>query len=117
MPRSEDVHIVTTEQVPGFAIKEVRGLVWGTTVRAKFVGKDIIALLRILVGGEVKEYTEMINDARFYVVQRLVENARKLGANAVVGTRFGSLSISPGAAEIFAFGTAVRVAPAAKTGK
>ncbi len=111
----EPVHVVTTENVPGYKVVEVKGLVWGTTVRSKFFGKDIIAMLRTLVGGEVKEYTNMINDARSYVIKRMVRNARALGANAVIGARIGSTSqIIPGTAEMFAYGTAVVVKPLKK---
>ena len=100
--------VMTISQVPGYEIKDYKGLVWGTTVRAKFIGKDIIALLRILVGGEVKEYTEMVNEARLIAINKMVANARKLGADAVVKARIGSTSqIMPGAVELFAYGTAV----------
>lgn len=105
------VHVVTTESVPGYSTKEVKGLVWGTSVRAKFVGKDILAALRTLVGGEVTEYTDMINEARRYVVDRLVRNARALGANAVISVRMGTAQIIPGTTEIFGYGTAVLVEP------
>jgi uncharacterized protein YbjQ (UPF0145 family) len=104
------VHVVTTPELPGHTVKEVKGLVWGTSVRARFVGKDIIAVLRVLAGGEIPEYTEMINQARFDVIKRLVKNAQSLGANAVVGTKIGSTAqIIPGTVEIFAYGTAVVV--------
>jgi len=103
---------VTTETLPAHEIKEVKGLVWGTSVRARFVGKDIIAILRVFAGGEIPEYTEMINEARLNVVKRLVKNAQKLGANAVVSARIGSTAqIVPGTVEIFAYGTAVVVKP------
>jgi len=113
--RHEGVHVVTTETLPGYAVIETKGLVWGTTVRAKFVGKDILASLRVLVGGEVREYTDMMNEARRYVVERLAANARALGANAVLGMRMGSTGHSlPGTMEIFAYGTAVVVERARK---
>ena len=106
----EPVHVVTGSDVPGYATKAVKGLVWGTTVRSRFVGKDIIAIARVIAGGEVPEYTEMINEARRYVIQRMVRNARVLGANAVVNTRFGSTAqIVPGTVELFAYGTAVTI--------
>ena len=112
IPHSLPIHVVTTDEIPGYTIKEVKGLVWGTTVRAKFIGKDILALLKVLVGGEVHHYTDMVNEARRYVIQRMVENARALGANAVVGARIGTTSqIIGGTVEIFAYGTAVVATP------
>lgn len=106
------VHVVTTEELPGYNIKEVKGLVWGTTVRSKFVGKDILALLRILVGGEIPEYVEMINEAKRYVIEKMVSNAKLLGANAVIETRINTTSqVVPGAVEICVYGTAVVVEP------
>jgi uncharacterized protein YbjQ (UPF0145 family) len=101
--------IVNTEQIEGKRIVETLGLVRGSTVRAKFFGKDILAALRNLVGGEVKEYTEMLNDARDVAVKRMVDDAEKLGANAVVNVRFVSAQATQGAAELLAYGTAVRV--------
>lgn len=105
---SDFVQVVTTDFVPGYEIKDVKGLVWGTTVRAKFIGKDIIALFRVILGGEVKEYTDMINEARLESIKRMVSNAKKLGADAIVSMRIDSASqIVPGAVELFAYGTAV----------
>ena len=102
------VHVVSTETVPGFEIKEVKGLVWATSVRSKFIGKDILAVLRMVIGGEITEYTEMINEAKRYVIEKLVENAKVLGANAVVGVNISTTSqVLPGAVEIYAYGTAV----------
>ena len=107
-PSSKYIHVVTTDSIPGYKVKEVKGLVWGTTVRAKFVGKDILALFRILAGGEVKEYTEMVNDARFDAITRMVRNAKKLGADAVISAQIGTTSqIMPGTVELYAYGTAV----------
>ncbi len=114
----ELIHVVTTDHLPGYEIEEVKGLVWATTVRAKFVGKDILAALRIIVGGEVKEYVEMINEAKREVVERMVENARALGANAVIGARISTTAqVVPGAVEITASGTAVRVKKSRKVRK
>lgn len=106
--KSDYVHVVTTENVPGYETKSVKGFVWATTVRSKFVGKDILAVLRMIVGGEIPEYTEMINEAKRYVIEKMVQNARVLGANAVVGVRIDTTSqVLPGAVEIYAYGTAV----------
>lgn len=102
------VHVVSTQDVPGFETREVKGLVWATTVRSKFVGKDILAVLRMIIGGEIPEYTEMINEAKRYVIEKLVENAKVLGANAVIGVNISTTSqVLPGAVEIYAYGTAV----------
>lgn len=102
------IHVVTTETLPGQEIVEIKGLVWGTTVQAKFLGKDLIAIMRSIVGGEIPEYTDTINIARRKAIERMVANARALGANAVVGTRVESTSqVLPGAVELFAYGTAV----------
>jgi len=110
MKKSAGVHVVTTDSLPGFKVKEVKGLVWATTVRSKFVGKDILASLRVITGGEVFEYTEMINEAKRYVIEKLVQNAKTLGANAIIGTRISTTSqVMPGAVEITAYGTAVIV--------
>ncbi len=101
--------ITTTEKIPGYRIVKVLGLVTGNTVRARHVGKDIAAALRNLVGGEVKEYTELLRQAREMAINRMVEKAREMGANAVVGVRFGTSAIMGGAAELLAYGTAVVV--------
>ena len=106
------IHVVTTENLPGYTVKEVKGLVWGTTVRSKFLGTEILALLKVMVGGEIKDYTSMLNESRRYVIERMVDNARALGANAVVGVRTGtSTQAIPGATEIFVYGTAVVAEP------
>ncbi len=110
MKREEPIQVVTGDQVPGREIEEVKGLVWGTAVRSKFLGKDILAFLKILSGGEVPEYTEMINKARKEVIDKLVKNAESLDADAVVDMDIGSTAqIIPGTVEIFAYGTAVKL--------
>ena len=102
--------IVNTETVPGREISEALGLVRGSTVRAKHVGKDIIAGLRTLVGGEVKEYTEMVAESRAESIRRMVEQAEKLNADAIVNVRFVTSQVMAGAAELLAYGTAVKLA-------
>lgn len=97
------------ETVPGRTIAEFYGLVSGSTVRAKHLGRDIAAGLKNLVGGELKGYTELLSESRQEAVDRMVREAEALGANAVVNVRFSTSSISQGAAELFAYGTAVRV--------
>lgn len=102
--------LTNLETVPGRTIVEHYGLVSGSTVRAKHIGRDIMAGLKNLVGGELKGYTELLGDARAEAVSRMVKQAESLGANAVVNIRFSTSSVSSGAAELYAYGTAVRVA-------
>ena len=101
--------VVTTEQIEGKRIVETLGLVRGSTIRARHVGHDIIASLRNIVGGEVKDYTVMLAQAREEALQRMIEQAEKMGANAIVGTRFVTSMVMSGAAEMVAYGTAVKV--------
>ncbi|WP_164670757.1 YbjQ family protein [Virgibacillus doumboii] len=101
--------LVNTETIPGYEITEVKGMAKGNVVRAKHVGKDIVAGLRNIVGGEVTEYTEMMTDSRQRAVQRMVEDAEKMGADAVVNIRFMTAQVAAGAAELLAYGTAVTV--------
>ena len=107
---SSDVTLSNTESIPGKTIVEFYGVVSGNTVRAKHIGRDIMAGLKNIVGGELVGYTELLQDSRQEAVERMVEQARSVGANAVVNVRFATSSISQGAAELFAYGTAVRVA-------
>jgi len=102
--------VVTTEQIEGKRITETLGLVKGSTIRARHMGHDIMAGLRNVVGGEVKDYTIMLAQAREEALQRMIEQAEKMGANAVVGTRFATSMVMSGAAEMLAYGTAVKVA-------
>lgn len=99
--------VTTTPDVTGHRIVRNLGLVRGNTIRAKHLGKDILAVLRHLVGGEVKEYTKMMGQAREQAIDRMIEEARALEANAVVGTRFQTSKIMSGASEILCYGTAV----------
>lgn len=101
--------ISNTESIPGRNIVEFYGVVTGNTVRAKHVGRDIMAGLKNIVGGELKGYTELLQDSRKEATDRMVEQAVSMGANAVVNIRFATSSISQGAAELFAYGTAVKV--------
>ena len=98
-----------TETVPGKKIVEFYGVVTGTTVRAKHIGRDLMAGLKNIVGGELKGYTELLQDSRKEATERMIEQAQSMGANAVVNVRFATSSITQGAAELFAYGTAVRV--------
>ena len=100
---------VSTETVAGREIAESLGLVRGSTIRAKHLGKDIMAGLRSVVGGEIKEYTEMITESRNEALLRMQAQAEKLGADAVVGVRFMTAQVMAGAAELLAYGTAVKL--------
>ncbi|OFW37398.1 MAG: hypothetical protein A3J29_10790 [Acidobacteria bacterium RIFCSPLOWO2_12_FULL_67_14b] len=95
------------ELVPGRRVVKHLGLVQGSTVRAKHVGKDLFAGLKNIVGGELKAYTELLQESREEATQRMVKQAEAAGANAVLNVRFATSSITTGAAEIFAYGTAV----------
>jgi uncharacterized protein YbjQ (UPF0145 family) len=101
--------LTTLEGVPGKDIIEHYGLVQGSTIRAKHIGKDIMAGFKNIVGGELKGYTELLQEARKESVDRMVMQAEQLGANAVVNIRFATSSVAPGAAELYAYGTAVKV--------
>ncbi len=101
--------VVTTEQIEGKRITETLGLVRGSTIRARNIGRDIMAGLRNVVGGEVREYTVMLAQAREEALQRMIEQAEKMGANAIICTRFVTAMVMTGAAEMVAYGTAVKV--------
>lgn len=98
-----------TETVPGKRIVEFYGVVTGNTVRAKHLGRDIMAGLKNIVGGELVGYTELLQESRQEATDRMIEQALSMGANAVVNVRFATSSIAQGAAELFAYGTGVRV--------
>jgi len=101
--------VVTTEQIEGKRIIETLGLVRGSTIRARHVGHDIMAGLRNIVGGEITDYTVMLAQAREEALQRMIEQAERMGANAIVGTRIATAMVMSGAAEMVAYGTAVKV--------
>ncbi|MCP5027598.1 MAG: heavy metal-binding domain-containing protein [Actinomycetia bacterium] len=103
--------IVNTETIAGYQIIEVRGLVQGSTVRAKHIGRDIGASLKGIIGGELKAYTEMMSEARTEAVARLDAEAAAIGANAVVNLRFATADVVGAGAEILAYGTAVVAQP------
>ena len=100
--------IVNIDYLPGEEIKEVLGLVKGTTVQSKHIGRDFMAGMKTLVGGEIKGYTEMLTEARNIATMRMVDEAEKLGADAIINVRYGSSSVMDGAAEVIAYGTAVK---------
>ncbi len=101
--------ITTTDSVPGRQILETVGLVRGSTVRARNVGRDIVAGLRNIIGGEVTEYTKLLAEAREQAVGRMVAEAESKGANAIVAARFITASVAQGSAEIVAYGTAIKL--------
>jgi len=101
--------ISTSDSIPGKKIVRTFGLVRGNTIRARHVGKDIMAALKNLVGGEIMEYTKLMAESREQAIDRMGEEARRMGANAVVATRFTTSMIMGAAAELLSYGTAVLV--------
>lgn len=98
----------TTETIPGKEIGDILGVVMGNVVQSKHVGRDIMANLKGLVGGELKGYTEMLTEARNVALERLLDEAKRLGADAVVAVRLTTSAITDGSSEVLAFGTAVK---------
>lgn len=105
----QGITLSNMESIPGRRIVEFYGVVTGNTVRAKHIGRDIMAGLKNVVGGELKGYTELLQDSRSEATERMVAQAKSMGANAIVNVRFATSSIAQGASELFAYGTAVRV--------
>ena len=101
--------VTTTQEIPGYKVVEVKGLARGGIVRATHVGRDIMAFLKNLKGGEVQEYTQMLAEAREEALRRMMLHAQDMGANAVIGVRFMTSAVASGMAEIYAYGTAVVV--------
>ena len=101
------MQITNLENVPGKTINEHLGLVQGSSVRAKHVGRDIMASLKNLFGGELKGYTELLSESREEAMERMVQQAEAVGANAILNVRFSTSSVTQGAAEIYVYGTAV----------
>ena len=99
--------LTTSSIIPGYAITESKGLVKGSTIRARHVGKDIVASLRTVIGGEIKEYTEMMAESREEAQQRMLERAEEMGANAITDIRFTTSMVMSNTSEILAYGTAV----------
>lgn len=108
-PKSGPMLVTNLELIPGRRVVAHYGIVQGSTVRAKHVGKDIFASLKNIVGGELKGYTELMQEARDEAVQRMIAEAQSMGANAILNVRFATTSIAVGAAEILAYGSAVRL--------
>ena len=101
--------LTTLESVPGKAITQHLGLVQGSTVRAKHAGRDLMAGLKNIFGGELKGYTELLHESREEAIARMTEQAQSIGANAVLNIRFSTSSITQGASELFTYGTAVKL--------
>lgn len=99
--------LATTEHVVGKRIVKVLGLVRGSTIRARHIGRDISAVIRNMAGGEIREYTKLLAESREQSIDRMIEEAERLGANAIVGLRFSTSSIMGAAAEVMCYGTAV----------
>ena len=100
--------VATTDSLPGREVKEILGVVFGSCVQMKHVGKDLRAAGRNIIGGESKAYTELMEESRRIAMQRMTEDAKKLGADAVIGMRYATAQTMVGAAELIAFGTAVK---------
>lgn len=101
------------ETLPNYTITERLDVVYGSTVRSKHLGKDLLAGLKNIVGGELVAYTELLEEAREEAIARMIERAKMMGADAVVGIRFATSSVTAGASELFVYGTAVRAVPTA----
>ncbi len=104
-----DIIVVTSDHIEGKRIVKTLGLVKGNTIRARHIGKDIMAGLRSVVGGEIVEYTKLMAESREEAIQRMIDRARETGANAIVDTRFVTSMVMSGAAELLVYGTAVVV--------
>jgi len=101
--------VVTTDTIPGKKIVKVFGLVRGNTIRSRHVGRDIMAVFKNIVGGEITDYTKMMAESREQSLDRMIEDAESLGANAIVGVKFATTSMMQGASELMVYGTAVSV--------
>lgn len=108
--------VVNTEIVPGREVSQILGLVQGNTVRAKNVGRDIAAGFKNMVGGELKGYTQLLVESRRQSVERMIAQGNELGADAIVNVRFTTSAVTNGAAELYAYGTAVKLAPLTEDG-
>lgn len=101
--------LVTSETIPGKHIVRPVGLVRGNTIRARHIGRDILAMFKMIVGGEIVDYTKMMAESREQAIDRMIEDANSLGANAIISVRFTTTSIMQGASELMVYGTAVVV--------
>ena len=99
----------TTDKIPGMKVKEILGLVMGNAIKARHIGRDIAAAFKNMIGGEIMGYTEMLTEARNEAIKRMIDEAEKLNADAIVGIRLATSQIMSGAAEMLAYGTAVKL--------
>lgn len=106
-PSSEELVVVSTPYIPGYKVTRVIGFTWGLIVRSRGIGGNVLAGLRTIAGGEIKEYTQMLDQSRFDALERLKQHAKSLGANAVMEVRFDSSEIGQTMSEVLAYGTAV----------
>lgn len=111
MIQNQSILLSNIEFLPGYEISRHLGLVQGSTVRAKHMGKDIMAGFKNMVGGELKGYTDLLNESREEATKRMVAQAKAIGANAIINVRFSTSNITAGASEILAYGTAVYIEP------
>ncbi|AAT42932.1 YbjQ family protein [Picrophilus oshimae] len=107
----DDVIVVTSDYVPGHRIVKILGVTWGLTVRSRGLGGNLVAGLRTIAGGEIKEYVTLLNDARETALQRLISSAKAMGATAVINMRFDTSDMAQAMTEIVAYGTAVVTEP------
>jgi len=112
--RPNSLPVYTLDEIPGYTVKEIKGLVRGNTIRARHVGKDILAAFKSIVGGEISEYTKMMGESREQALDRMRAEALARGANAVIGARFTTSMIMQGTSEILVYGTAVCLEPDAE---
>ena len=101
--------LVNIDYIPGYIVTDALGIVKGTTVQSKNIGKDIVSGMKTIVGGEITAYTDMIAKARQIATKRMVDDANNLGADAIINIKYGSSAVMSGAAEIIAYGTAVKI--------
>ena len=101
--------LVNIDYIPGYEIEEALGLVKGTVVQSKNIGRDFMAGMKTIVGGEITGYTEMLNTARQIATKRMVDDANSLGADAIINIKYGSAAVMSGASEVIAYGTAVKI--------
>jgi uncharacterized protein YbjQ (UPF0145 family) len=104
-----NMEISNLETIPGKNVVEYMGLVSGSTVRAKHIGRDLMAGLKNIVGGELTGYSELLQESRHEAMERMIKQAKKMGANAILNVRFSTSSVAQGAAELYVYGTAVRI--------
>ncbi len=101
--------VTTTDFIPSKNITEILGIAQGSTIRAKHIGHDLFASLKSIVGGELDSYTQLVTESREQAIQRMIENAKQMGADAIINVRFVTAEVMPGAAEVLVYGTAVKI--------